>query len=319
MRRIYSVFLGLLILASCAKDNNKFNVDVTNINGDFKLARFDIDFYSTTEATLPKLKEQYRILFPHDNDSIWISKINNKEEQELFLETQKVFKDLSLQEKQLENLFKHVAYYNPNFLPPTVITMLTNIDYDNRVLYNQEYLLISLDVYLGSTHEFYGDYPGYVKLNNHKDHLIVDAANAIINVQMPPNRERNFISKMIYEGKKMYLLDSYLPGLSDREKIGYAEEKITWAESSEDYIWKYFIEKELLFSTDSKLNQRFLDAAPFSKFYLGEDNLSPGRIGVWVGWQIVRSYMQKNDVSLSELLQTDEEKIFKESKYKPKK
>ena len=196
--------------------------------------------------------------------------------------------------------------------------MLTNIDYDNRVVYNGDFMLISLDCYLGASHEFYNDYPQYVKQNNTEDHIIVDAANAIINVQLPPNTERSFINKMIYEGKKLYLLDRYLPNISDKEKIGYASEKFDWAVNSEEDIWKYFIERDLLYSTDSKLNKRFLDIAPFSKFYLGEDNLSPGRIGAWVGWQIVRSYMRNNDVSLQELLLKRGDEIFKKSKYKPK-
>ena len=74
----------------------------------------------------------------------------------------------------------------------------------------------------------------------------------------------------------------------------------------------------MLYSTDLSLNQRFLDVAPFSKFYLGEDNKSPGRIGVYIGWQIVRSYMRNNDVSLRELMKTKEDIIFQKSKYKPK-
>ena len=74
----------------------------------------------------------------------------------------------------------------------------------------------------------------------------------------------------------------------------------------------------MLYSTDSKLDKRFIDIAPFSKFYLDQDNKSPGQIGGWIGWQIVRSYMQNNDVSLRKLLQTDAEIIFKKSKYKPK-
>jgi hypothetical protein len=67
------------------------------------------------------------------------------------------------------------------------------------------------------------------------------------------------------------------------------------------------------------LNQRFIEVAPFSKFYMNQDELSPGRIGVWMGWQIVNSYMKHNDVSLQELLKIDEDIIFTKSKYKPKK
>lgn len=317
MRKIVSFLLLLLILISCKKEN-KLEVDVSNISVDVKLARFDVDFYNSTPETLSKTKEIYPMFFPHDIDSVWINKIQNKDERELFAETIKKYPNLSFLEKELEQLFQHVKYYNENFKEPVVVTMLTNVDYENRVLFDAGLLLISLDCYLGKSHEFYVDFPEYIKQNNRKDHIIVDVANAIINKQMPPNNERSFINKMIYEGKKMYVLDAYLPTISDREKIGYEETKFKWALESEEEIWKYFIEKELLYDTDSKLNKRFLDVAPFSKFYLGEDNLSPGQIGVWIGWQIVRSYMQNNDVSLPELLQTEEDIIFKESKYKPK-
>ena len=124
---------------------------------------------------------------------------------------------------------------------------------------------------------------------------------------------------MIFEGKKMYLLELYLPTISDQEKIGYSSDKFNWANANEQQIWMYFIDRKILFSTDSKLNARFLENAPFSKFYMEQDNLSPGKIGVWLGWQIVRSFMEKNDVSLQELLKMNEDEIFKKSNYKPKK
>ena len=117
----------------------------------------------------------------------------------------------------------------------------------------------------------------------------------------------------------MYLLDLYLPAISDKLKIGYLEPKLDWAVANEEDIWKYFIERKLLFSTDTKLNKRFLDNAPFSKFYLENDNQSPGRIGIWLGWQIVRSYMQNNDVSLQQLLKINDLDLYKKSKYKPRK
>lgn len=317
MRKIFSFLLMTLFVMSC-KNENKLEVDVSNINVDLKLARFDVDFYNSTPETLSKTKEIYPMFFPHDIDSVWLNKIQNKDEQELFAETQRIYPNLSSLEKELEQLFQYIKYYDENFQEPVVISILTNVDYENRVLFDSGLLLISLDCYLGAAHEFYVDFPEYIRQNNKEEHIVVDVANAIINKQMNPNNERSFINKMIYEGKKMVLLDAYLPNVSDREKIGYTQEKFDWATSSEEDIWKYFIERELLYDTNSKLNKRFLDTAPFSKFYLGEDNLSPGRIGVWIGWQIVRSYMENNDVSLSELLRTEEDIIFKKSKYKPK-
>jgi len=319
MRFPFAVLIVLCLLFSCS-DKNKPKIDVSNINVDFSINRYDVDFYSANKQTLPAVKLKYPYLFPEVfTDSLSFVKIKDAEEQELFAESQKIYQDISKEEEQLTSLFKHVKYYNPKFKAPSVITMLSNIDYESRVIYADSLLLISLDVYLGKNHPFYGDYPAYIKENNTKEHIIVDVANAIIEKQLYSNTNRNFISKIIFEGKKMYLLDAYLPGVSERNKIGYSEDKLNWAKANEEEVWMYFIDRKILFSTDTKLNQRFIEIAPFSKFYMNQDDFSPGRIGVWMGWQIVNSFMKHNDVSLQELLKMEEEEIFKKSKYKPKK
>lgn len=319
MQKYFSLLLLFILFISC-QNESKLAVDVSNIPVNFKVNRFDVDFYNSPESSLNDIKQKYPKLFPVQvHDSIWFNKRINKDEQELFVEVQKIYSNIDGLKDELSLLFKHIKYYNPKFVEPAVTTVLSNIDYDYKVIYTPKDLLISLDVYLGANHSFYADFPNYIKHNYHKNYIIVDVANAIIERQIPLNRERIFINKMIYEGKKMYLLDAYLPNISDKEKIGYISEKMDWATVNESQIWKYFIEKDLLYSTDTKLNKRFIENAPFSKFYMATDNSSPGRIGVWIGWQIVRSYMQKNDVSLQQLLQTDAVEIFKKSKYKPKK
>ena len=45
---------------------------------------------------------------------------------------------------------------------------------------------------------------------------------------------------------------------------------------------------------------------------------SPGNIGSYVGWQIVRKYMSKNsEIKLNELMTKDADEILSEAKYKP--
>ncbi len=295
-------------------------VDVSGIDVEVLINRYEVDFYKSNTGNLPLLKHKYPYLFPRSfSDSLAISKMSNKEEIDLFNETQKIYNDISDLELQLSSLFKHIKYYNPKFKSPNISTMISNIDYDSRVIYADSILLISLDVFLGKEHKFYSDYPKYIRENNTKENIIVDIANSISENQILPIKSRSFIGKMVYEGKKMYLLDLYLPTISDKLKIGYLEPKLDWAVANEEDIWKYFIERKLLFSTDTKLNKRFLDNAPFSKFYLENDNQSPGRIGIWLGWQIVRSYMQNNDVSLQQLLKINDLDLYKKSKYKPRK
>ena len=124
---------------------------------------------------------------------------------------------------------------------------------------------------------------------------------------------------MIYYGKQLYLKDVWIPGSTDYQKIGYSEEEFKWILENETDIWRYFIENEILYSTDQKLLNRFIYPAPFSKFYLEIDNESPGSVGKYVGWQIVRSYMKENSTSIQQLMILEGEEIFKKSKYKPKK
>lgn len=318
--RYYFLFLVLLLfLNSCQKEVKK-NVDTSNIDVEFMINRFEQDFYDHGGENLEELKNKYSLLFPDNTpDSIWMAKINDRDEQELYSETQKLYSSFSDIESELRSLFQHVTYYNPLFNTPDIITGLSNIDYDYRVIYNQELVFISLDVYLGSTHPFYGDFPSYIKQNNVRERIIVDVASAIVDSQIKPLTNRSFLAKMIHEGKKLYLLELYLPLKSEAVRIGYNKIKYDWALTNEEQVWKYFIENNLLYSTDTKLNKRFLEDAPFSKFYISEDKNSPGRIGQWIGMQIVRSFMANNDVSLSDLLLKNEEEIFKKSKYKPRK
>ncbi len=316
MRKIIALFLAV-ILMSCEKEN-KLEIDVSEVKVSFDVNRFDKDFYQSKKS-LNELKSSYPFLFPSFvHDSVWNNKRIDTDELELFEETQKVYNDINEVENQLKTLFQYVKYYNPKFKSPRVITMLTNIDYESRVVYRDSLLLVSLDAYLGEDHKFYGDYPAYVKQNNRKESIVVDVASNIVDKQVLSMNKRTFIEKMVYKGKKMYVKDAYLGKQPDYLKIGYSKEKFDWALVNEEEIWRYFIEKDLLFSTDKSLDKRFLDLAPFSKFYMGQDNLSPGRIGEWVGWQIVKSYMKNNDVSLHELIRTSEEEIFTKSKYKPR-
>lgn len=125
---------------------------------------------------------------------------------------------------------------------------------------------------------------------------------------------------MIYFGKQLYLKDVLIPDVADNDKIGYTKEHLKWMQDNEAEVWRFFVEDKLFYDTDPKLLNRFINPAPFSKFYLGFDNETPGRAGQWVGWQIVRAYMENNkDVTLQQLMAMDAKTIFDNSKYKPAK
>jgi len=316
MKKLIVIIAVLLMLFSCEKAVLK-KVDVSAIKVKVVVDRFDQQFYNANETTLNVVKKEYPYLFPHQNDSIWLDKIKN--EQELFQKSEEIFNDFETEKSKIEDLFKHVKYYHSSFKSPKILTLITNLDYQNKVVYADSLLFVSLDMYLGKNSEVYQDFPLYLAQNFDKSYLVVDIAKSISERYFIPSKSRQFIDLMINEGKKMYMIDSYLPSVLDIHKIGYSKDKYEWTVANEAQLWKYFIENKMLFSTDSELHNRFIANAPFSKFYIDIDKESPGRIGVWVGWQIVRSYMKNNDVTLQQLLQTNTEEIFKKSKYKPKK
>ncbi|MGV8945071.1 MAG: gliding motility lipoprotein GldB [Lutibacter sp.] len=318
MNRLLILAIVLFFSVSCKKEIVK-NIDVSNIKTTVSVIRFEQKFYEANETTLPHLKSEFPYLFPAENDSIWLNKIKDEEERELYEKSQVVFGDFENEKIQIADLFKHVKYYHSNFESPKIITLISNLDYQNKIVYADSLLFVSLDMYLGKNSEVYQDFPEYLSQNFNKSQLVVDMANAIGEHYYPANKSRLFLDMVIDAGKRMYLTDSYLPLVSDANKIGYTDENLEWAMANESQIWKYFIENKILYSTDSKLDDRFLADAPFSKFYIDIDKESPGRIGVWLGWQIVRSYIENNDVTLQQLLQTNGEEIFKNSKYKPKK
>lgn len=317
--RYFIIILFLVSFFSCSKSENQ-KVDVSDIEVKTEIKRFDQKFYNNSPDKIAELKKEFPYLFPPVNpDSVWVNKMTNKDELELFKETQKLYNDFLEEEKQLSSLFKHIKYYYPNFKEPKIITLLTNIDADNRVILADSLLLISLDVFLGKDHDFYSDFPKYVKQSYTKEHIIVAVAEKFAEKIVPPSNDNRFVARMIQEGKKMELMNRFLPNKNQAEIMAYETQQLQWAVDNEMEVWKYFIDNSLLFDSDTELLERFINDAPFSKFFIANDKDSPGRIGVWFGWQIVKSYIKNNDATIQEMLVTSNELIFKRSKYKPKK
>lgn len=317
--RIYLALLTAILFFGCAKDSGiEKNINAVPIT--VEILRFDKVFGTAHLNDLPDLKRSYPIFFPKQfHDTIWEMKMNDSLTQQLYVEVMKKYWSERKLKADLEGLFKHIKYYFSNFKTPNVVTANSDVDYRNKIFISDNMLVISLDNYLGSDHFFYEGIPSYVVENMKESQIISDVASIYSQMYVPKIQSRTFLAQMIYYGRILYLKDLWLPNASDEVKIGYSQEKLKWIQENETEIWRNFVENEYLYSTNPKLVSRFIDPAPFSKFYLEIDNDSPGMVGRFIGWQIVKSYMDKNNVGLDKLLTISEEEIFKKSKYKPKK
>lgn len=320
MKKLVLLFTFTILLISC-KQTSETEKKIEKIPVSLKLSRFDKLFFETKPEDLGKLKLSYPEFFPKGvPDSVWTNKMTNLQWIELYKEVQKKYGDFQPQKTEIEDVFKHAKFYFPNTRLPEIITVISEMDYNNKVIYTGNYLLIAMELYLGKDHEFYkSEFPAYIRQNFEASQIIPDVVSALSANQIPEDQNKNLLSQMIFEGKQLYIKDLLIPDYSDADKIGYTPEQIEWCQENESYMWRFFIDESLLYDTDSKLANRFINRAPFSKFYLEIDNETPGRVGAWLGWQIVRAYAENNKVDVKTLLTTDAVTIFNNSKYKPKK
>lgn len=316
----YIIIITALLIISCDK-KNKVEKAVEEIPMEMKVIRFDQAFFETQPQDLQLLKTQYPFFFdPGTPDQVWLDKMQNKDWKELYAEVQKKYKDFNPEKEDIENLFRHIKYYFPQVKTPQIYTVISEMDQNSKAIYANDKLLIALELYLGKDHKFYAEFPAYLKQNFEQRQILPDVVQSFADGIIVPPRDNSFMAQMIYSGKALYLKDVLIPEYTDAERIGYTEEQIKWSQENESYIWRKFIEDKILFSSDGKLASRYLNLAPFSKFYLEIDNESPGRIGQWIGWQIVRSFVENNpEVKLQDMLKMDGKELFEKSKYKPKK
>lgn len=319
MKKLILVLISCCFFLHCKKNDAVEIVDVKKTI-DVNIERFDKLYAAATVNSLPELKNQYPFLFPSQfPDSIWFAKINDPIFKELNIEVGKQFPDNSKFEDDIEMMVSRVKHYFPEEKKPRVITLVNEVLIDKKAFYTNDLILISLDTYLGKNHKFYEPFAEYQKANLEPHQILPDLVTNFAFRKIVPSQDKSLISEMIYFGKLHYLKDLLLPEVPNYQKIGYTEMQEKFCLENEAQMWSYLVNEKLLYDNNIKNYQRFIEDGPFTKFYLDIDRESPGRTGQWLGWQIVKSYMENNDVSLDQLLKTEPSIIFKNSGYKPKK
>ena len=309
--KIFNVilFIFLLNILGCFQEKQTHSIDIV---------RFEKEFYSSNEQTLPVLINKYPYLFPKEYHlSIWNQFLKDSVKLEIYKETLKVFQNFDSISNEIQLIFENSKVIFPKFKSPKVITLNSQSEYSNRIIYSDSLLFISLDSYLGEN--YYKSLPKYISQNMNKVFLINDLALKLSENHVKKDLDRTLLSEMIYYGKILFINKLLLSKSEDYLLFHTSKDKIHWANNNENNIWAFFVENEYLFNTSDDLKLRFISIAPYSKFNLDIDKYSPGSIGKWLGYKIVNSYMINTNVSIDELIKMDNYKIFKKSNYKPKK
>lgn len=233
-----------------------------------------------------------------------------------------VFKDFSVYEKEIGKALRFVKYYFPAYqLPQKIVTYIGPLDGYGDILTENE-IIIGLHHHLGSGFSLYRSpmvqetYPDYISRRFTPDYITVNCMKNIIDRLFPENKEdKPLVQQMVEKGKRLFVLSKLLPATEEYKLIGYTNEQLKGCYEHEKAIWDLFVQNNFLQTIDVNIIKNYIAEGPKTQ-ELGE--ASPGNIGSFAGWQIVKKFIKKNPgIDLQKLMTTDAETIFQEAKYKP--
>ena len=344
MKKIYFILLGMLVLTGCQKGREYFPKGLEP--QPIEVVRFDRAIQNVHTEGLPDtgegvcstlndirvLYEEYPVFMPlwvEDilgipspdtaylaqalpeflNDTVYGFKQTNAREREMFADVRDI-------EDALSKAFARIVYLYPETEVPSVYLFISG--FQTPIYFHDDLIGIGADMYLGSDYEYYNRVVyEYQKQTMRKECIPVDVVSAYLFRTVPyTSTKSRLLDQMIYRGKIMYLTACIFDQTAGYEVMGWSKEQWQWCERHERAIWHLVMDKRDLFKTESLILTGYLNDGPFTS-EVSQD--APGRLGIWLGWRIVASYMEHNeDVTLQQLMaEGDAQKILELSHYKP--
>ncbi len=325
MKHFLLYIIPLFILMGCNNDCNKTNIVPEEI--EVKAFRFDqkirkASSIADVKAIFTEVPAFEEFFLKHQFPSQEILykemyKLGSNEGIEvLFEEVDKKYADFSSVESDLSLLFRRVKYYYPEFKIPQIVTIASGFGgYD--LVVSEELIIVGLDYFLGKNAKFKpNDFPGYILKYYEKENITSKIAYFIAQRYAEENlKDDSMLAQMIFHGKVYEFTKTVMPCTADSIIVEYSNEDLELAAQLDGFTWAHFQKNRLFYTTDNTIIIKYIDNRP-ATLEIGEQ--CPGRIGRWMGYEIVKSYVDNNGVSIQELMKTNDAKlIFNKSKYKP--
>lgn len=327
MNRIL-ILLFSSIIFSCNMSQEE-RPDVSHVKIDLKVKRLEQEMFAVEDKNSlkdflkahPVLTKEFFHVEQYPHDSILINTlfqlINDPHIDTLYREVEAAFGDFSLLKQEFIQAFQYIKYYYPEFEAPEIQTVITGFGRD--LFISDSVIIIGLDYYIGENATYRPlNIPNYILRRYEKEYivpscmLLMSAKYNKINME-----DRTMLADMIFYGKAYYFASKVLPGVQDSILIGYTSTELADVNAHQQIVWAHFVQNQLLYETSHFVKKKYMEERPKT---LEIGNKAPGRIGVWLGWEIVKQYMKENpQITLAELMKIeDAQKIFTQSKYKPR-
>lgn len=329
---VLSIFLLILTITQVGCKQNRTYELSENAETQIKIHRFDKALLAITPEnalqstenlfeTYPKFMEVFALEVMNENpkDKAAVALlIKNYMTDSTFTQVnhdvRKTFDNVETIEQNLSLAFSKMKNAIPNFKIPEIYFFISG--FNQSLLFGDGFVGIGIDMYLGSEYPAYAEIAyDYMTYNMNAESIPIDIVSALLFNQFPLIANNNrLLENMLYRAKMLYFTSIFLPNYEPYQIMGYSKYQWEWARKYENDIWLSLLDQKHLYSTDNMLIRKYLNDAPFTSPVSQE---SPGRLGTWVGWQIIRAYMNKNKkVTLQQLMnETNYQKILNESGY----
>ena len=333
MRKIVVLMLVITyLLIGCSEDKEEkcaFIPETSDIKIELRIESLEDSLPAITNKVQlvnffsrhPELRDRFFNRSAYPDDSLFINELYNRftspHIDTLLQDTKKVFGDLSELKNEFQQAFANIKYYYPDFYPPKIITVITGLETDLYV--SDSLVIVGLDYFLGAKAKYKPNMYEYM-LRRYQKNFIVPSVLLLYGIDGRFNKtsveDKTVLADMIAYGKAYNFAKHMMPCTPDSIFIAYTQEELNGSRKNEGLIWYRFVEDQVLYETNHQVKQKYIDERP-KTVEVGEK--CPGRIGTWVGWQIVNSYMARYpETTIPQLMaMPSADKIFKESRYKP--
>lgn len=327
----------LTLTSGCNGSKDKKPLDTANVSLNYESIRFDKSFFHIDTNNILQGLDSIGKQHP-DFTNLYLTRLAGfgdigspqfsqavrqfltyKDYVALWDTVQAHFPDTKNIDKELESTLKNIKYFYPKEAVGKVYYFVSGLNMWSAITMDSA-VGVGLDMYLGPSFPHYAavQIPAYDTRNRTPNRIPIEIASAIFKAKFPfENQGKTLLEMMIYNGKKLYFCEQVCRTKSDDLLIGYSPEQIQFCNENEEGVYYFFIKEDAFYSTNWQEIMPYVNDGPTTA---GMPIESPGNVGSWLGWQIVRKYMQEHPKeSMQGLLSSklSAQEFLRAAKYKP--
>lgn len=329
LKKIFFVAIVALLCSACGSD--KLDVDASEVS--FTTSYVDLDSLIFRADSVDLMKSHQR--FQNDlgelyeyylgycmrigrvPDSLFYESISIYRKDTFIVqlenELSNKFRDKSSYKSVINDGFKHLKYHFPKGPFPDHIVWMNSLFMSNVWCTNQS-IGIGLERYLGyespSVRRLPDSYYDWVRRGMESKFLEVDVMTGWLETNFVKETDGNLVEDIIRWGKILYLVQAAYPKMPEYTILRYDQKQLDWAKSNEYAFWKYLVDEKMLFENNDRNKMNFLNPGPTTPGLPTEG--APDRLGRFLGWRMVKQFMERTDTKVSELIDVPYNEILQE-------